>query len=287
MGKRLSKRIQKKINEFKGTKGVIYVNKPKEFTEQRKAKAFRILKKTAVAEGLILGGMLGGGAVGAARGVGFSAGVRSSVAGAGSYLGKIAKSALPKTFKGTLKTVGLGLVGAGVLTTSKKARQYVKGKLRPYKKGEELGEVIEGERTFWDFLGIRPREPRPPKTPDDTNLWKNIALALGGLGLGAGAGVAGTSAYNYFQDQKENIPLSNDLIPYSFGPGVSGSSTMTPYTPISQSVEDITTPIEQNNVYKPRRRTKKKERNINVTQNVNVRVNAGNRKIYKQKLIKF
>jgi len=284
MGKRRFQRqkLQDKINKFQGTQGVIYLNAPKEFTKQRKEKAFKILKKTAAAEAGILAGLLTAGASGVGA-AGFRAAGQKTLSfvgsvgrGVGRGAGFVTKEAAKFTLKHPIKAAKIvagGLITYGALKTSKKVRQYFKSKLKPsgyVKTGENIGEFVEDPNTFGEKLG--------------KFLGFGGTAAAAGV-VGAGLGVAGSKIYDAFQNQElpDNYFSGQDFVPSMNSQQMSSPYSSSGNMPSFQEAQEITSPIEQKTSYKPRRRTKKKERNINVTQNVSVKVNAGNRKIYKQR----
>jgi len=112
-----------------------------------------------------------------------TAGVAAAAALNPSLAAGAAKAILPKTAGGALKASLLGLTGAGILSTSKTAREYAKNLLKPtyyIEKGGKIGEIVE--------KAVGSTEEIKKEGSD----WKKALTTMGIIGGGLTAGVLGS-----------------------------------------------------------------------------------------------
>lgn len=223
----------------------------------------------------------------------------SSFGGAGqkivSTIGKGAKNvagALTKTFLGTYTRAAVTTGGVGILSVSPTLRKGFINSINPvniYKRGKNVGRAFEEVKS--GVSGFNEKIP-------DFLKGGIMGIAIGGLAGFLTPKIKGMITGNKNDDGQPFIP--NEYQPNLGGSPTAESSSQSAigagstssssggsvaglpdstgaYIPLGSIQEEIT-PSKQN---KPRRRAKKVQP-MNISQNVSVRVNAGNRKVYKE-----
>lgn len=189
----------------------------------------------------------------------------------GSAVGKVATTIAKSPVK-TAKTLITVPIVAGVLTTSKKAQDIVKGAINPTKnleKGKTIGELIEKPKEAGSILGIN----------KDSSVVQNIikgAKTAGVVGAVAGAGALAVAGAKKVKEKLASAKTIEQAISSSPSNEIIGAPVFTGGVPTAPavsslpSVEAVPSPV--------------KEKPMSVSQRVNIKIDNKRTKRYKKEI---